>query len=170
MFMKTKYILLLGALGLSACMNRELDRSIVGCYHVGLDANNQVVLTNCKGSLVIGGEIIKIEYDEDFIIALQIPADKIRQEVASKGGNLDDERRAVRESKERNYWIIDLADDDRYICLPKKVADSLRENLDVHGPLSKERYDSLRNALNVPCELQFESRQNMKESGIYFNF
>ena len=155
---------------LGSWVNTELDKTIKGCYHIGLNANNDEVILTKEKVIIIDGDINKIEYDNDFIIVSQIPAKKIRREVREKGGNSDDEKRAIRQSEERQFWIIDLANDDRYIHIPKKTADSLRATVDVHGPLSKEKYDSLRNALGVPCELQFEKRQYLHGSSIDFSW
>lgn len=121
------------AIGLYSCYKFP---TLGGGYRVSYTPMDDIGLLDSNNTIIIGGDIIKINFNFTYIIAEEKPRDIILKGTYDDPNmNIDNAENTFEESLIRQYWIIN------------KIEDS------IYGPLNKVKYWQKREELGIPKDL-----------------
>ncbi len=106
--------------------NYILDNRVSGYFY----------LVNNQNTFIIDRDITKFDFDSIYIIAKQKPIDEIWKKTNVSGMTYEKRRAIFKKSTLYYYWIINKKRDY------------------IYGPLTKERYQELKDSLSIHLELK----------------
>ena len=104
--------------------------------------SNYIEIENLDNDVIIGDNILRYNYDVNFIVAEQKPPDSIPDKI-----NYEDWKIAYEKSNFKQYWIIDKKQKSVFSSVTKSYSN-------VYGPLKKDEYLHKLKQLNVSKDLK----------------
>jgi len=152
-----KYVLIVAIL-LTSC-EAKVPFNLGNGYYLDYDRNSFYTVFK-ENQYAISGQILKINYDSTFIIALIKPVNKIQKLINPDHNlNFQQQEKLINNSSLREYWILN-----------KKMKPELMSNewgysmSNAFGPFNKTEYIRKRNELKVSNKLQLLTVREILEN------
>ena len=118
--------------------NNKYPLKLGGKYILDIDGNSRFCVIDSQNTAIINSAIVELNYNSQFIIAKQKPADMILGNHPNSNINIETRENMMKESSIHYYWIIDKA-----------------TNV-IYGPLSNSDYVKDRIKLDIPQNLELK--------------
>jgi len=160
---KITIMILLGlSLFISQSCKEEPSEKIGENYFLTYDGSwGHAMITDTRGIVLIGSQIIAWNFDSTFIIVKQKPFDGIFDSILMEHPNtqLNYREKLYNECHLYNYWIIDKREEiDSYY--DEKIRRRIYTGA-VGGPYNYEKYWARRRELNVPDSLKLKEAERV---------
>jgi len=152
----TFFLLVILSVMLRSCVEGSLSViDLGGGYGLGFTGHSRNAYNSSilgpKGTYMVEASVLDYAYDSIFIIAVQRPWD---YPIPNRHTlNFHEQRREIDKITFRQYWIINKAEEGKFIRVEDRKFDSRSQYSNVYGPFQREEYLLKRKEFGVPESL-----------------
>ena len=148
------FLLVILSITFYSCEEDLID--LGGGYKLGFtghsrNAYNSSIIQPGRGGLLVEASVLDYAFDSIFIIAIQRPWSYPIPNWFEL--NYYEKRKEMDKITFRQYWIINKAEEGKFIYIEDRKYDSRSQSSNVYGPFQREEYLQKRKELGVPESL-----------------